>query len=197
MIRGGMLFRSRRLRVRGRPIALIEVAEGDQVGAGDVLAVLDNLAQLQRSIASARADIAVREAILSQTRASITASRNEARATLERAEATAAAAQSDLDRTTSLFERGVVTRADFDQIVTRATEAGRDVERGLATCPVRTGSESVQADIAVAKADWTRPRLIGARRAGFGTRLCARPGGRRDFKHQRPRRRKAKQFRHV
>ncbi|WP_138933537.1 HlyD family efflux transporter periplasmic adaptor subunit [Roseovarius arcticus] len=135
-------------------IALIEVAEGDQVGAGDVLAVLDNLAQFQSSIASARANIAVREAILSQTRASITASRNEARATLERAEATAAAAQSDLERTTSLFERGVVTRADFDQIVTRATEAGRDVERGLATLSrYETGSESVQADIAVAKAN--------------------------------------------
>ena len=145
-------------------IALIKVAEGDHVRAGEVLAVLDNLAPLQRSIASARASVGVQEAVLSQTRASITASRNEARATLERAEATAAAAQSDLDRTTSLFERGVVTRADFDQIVTRATEAARDVERGLATLSrYESGSESVQADIAVAEANLDAARTELAR----------------------------------
>ncbi|MFT5969447.1 MAG: HlyD family secretion protein [Yoonia sp.] len=108
-------------------IAEINVREGDRVNAGDVLAVLDNLPQLQSSVASAQANIGVREAILSQTRAAITASRDEARAGLERAEATAAAAQTDLDRTTSLFERGVATRADFNRVVTHANEAGRDV----------------------------------------------------------------------
>jgi HlyD family secretion protein len=135
-------------------IADISVREGDQVKSGDVLAVLDNLPQLQSSIASAQANIGVREAILSQTRAAISASRNEARATLDRAEATAAATQLDLDRTTSLFERGVVTRADFDKVVTNANEAGRDVERNLATLSrYETGSETVQADIAVAQAN--------------------------------------------
>lgn len=135
-------------------IAEINVREGDRVNAGDVLAVLDNLPQLQSSVASAQANIGVREAILSQTRAAITASRDEARAALERAEATAAAAQTDLDRTTSLFERGVATRADFDRVVTHANEAGRDVERNLATLSrYETGSETVQADIAVAQAN--------------------------------------------
>ncbi|MDE0852632.1 efflux RND transporter periplasmic adaptor subunit, partial [Yoonia sp.] len=135
-------------------IAEINVREGDRVNAGDVLAVLDNLPQLQSSVASAQANIGVREAILSQTRAAIAASRDEARAGLERAEATAAAAQTDLDRTTSLFERGVATRADFDRVVTHANEAGRDVERNLATLSrYETGSETVQADIAVAQAN--------------------------------------------
>jgi HlyD family secretion protein len=135
-------------------IAEINVREGDRVNAGDVLAVLDNLPQLQSSVASTQANIGVREAILSQTRAAITASRDEARAALERAETTAAAAQTDLDRTTSLFERGVVTRADFDRVVTHANEAGRDVERNLATLSrYETGSETVQADIAVAQAN--------------------------------------------
>jgi HlyD family secretion protein len=135
-------------------IAEINVREGDRVNAGDVLAVLDNLPQLQSSVASAQANIGVREAILSQTRAAITASRDEARAGLERAEATAAAAQTDLDRTTSLFERGVATRADFNRVVTHANEAGRDVERNLATLSrYETGSETVQADIAVAQAN--------------------------------------------
>lgn len=135
-------------------IAEIRVREGDLVKAGDVLAVLDNLAQIQSSIASAQANTGVHEAVLSQTRASIAASRDEARAALERAEATAAAAQSELDRTTSLFERGVTTRADFDQVVARANESGRDVERNLVTLSrYDTGSETVQADIAVAQAN--------------------------------------------
>jgi HlyD family secretion protein len=129
-----------------------------------VLAVLDNLAQLQSGIASAEANVGVREAVLSQTRASITASRNEARAAYERSEATATAAQSDLDRTTSLFERGVVTRADFDQVVARANEAGRDVERNLATLSrYETRSEIVQADIAVAEANLDAARADLAR----------------------------------
>ncbi|MFT6104256.1 MAG: HlyD family secretion protein [Paracoccaceae bacterium] len=135
-------------------IAEIRVREGELVRAGDVLAVLDNLAQIQSSIASAQANIGVHEAVLSQTRTSITASRDEARAALERAEATAAATQSELDRTTSLFERGVTTRADFDQVVARANESGRDVERNMVTLSrYDTGSETVQADIAVAQAN--------------------------------------------
>jgi HlyD family secretion protein len=145
-------------------IAEIRVREGEQVSAGDVLAVLDNLAQLQSSIASAQANISVREAVLLQTQASITASRDEARAALERAEATAAAAQSELERTTSLFERGVATRADFDQVVARANESGRDVERNLATLSrFETGSETVQADIAVAQANLEAARADLAR----------------------------------
>ncbi len=145
-------------------IAEIRVREGDRVNAGDVLAVLDNLAQLDSSIATAQANIGVREAVLLQTRASIKASLDEAKASLERAEATSSAAQSDLARATSLFERGVVTRADFDQIVTRANEASRDVERNLATLSrFSTGSEAVQADIAVAQANLEAARAELAR----------------------------------
>ncbi len=145
-------------------IAEIRVAEGDEVTAGDVLAVLDNLPQLESSVVSSQANIGVREANLLQTRASIRASRDEAHAGLERAEATATAAQSDLIRATSLFERGVVTRADFDRIIARANEAGRDVERNIATLSrYETGSDSVQADIAVAEANLEAARADLAR----------------------------------
>jgi HlyD family secretion protein len=145
-------------------IAEIRVAEGDEVTAGDVLAVLDNLPQLESSVASSQANIGVREANLLQTRASIRASRDEAHAGLERAEATATAAQSDLIRATSLFERGVVTRADFDRIMARANEAGRDVERNIATLSrYETGSDTVQADIAVAEANLEAARADLAR----------------------------------
>lgn len=135
-------------------IAELRVSIGDKVAAGDVLAILDNLPQLKSAVASAQAALRVREANLVQTRASNTASRAEAQASLERAEATAKATQSDLDRVTALFERGVTTRADFDQVIARANEAGRDVERALATLSrYATGSETVQADVAVAEAN--------------------------------------------
>ena len=141
-------------------IADIRVTEGTLVNSGDILAVLDNLPQLENSIASAQANIGVREAVLLQTQAATTASCNEAKAALERAEATSSAAQADLARSTSLFERGVLTRADFDQVVTRANEAGRDVERNLATLSrFETGSELVQADIAVAQANLDAARI--------------------------------------
>ncbi|MCF2904945.1 HlyD family efflux transporter periplasmic adaptor subunit [Octadecabacter sp. CECT 8868] len=140
-------------------IAQLQVAVGDDVEAGDILAVLDNLTQLESAVASAQAEVRVREATLAQTRASNTASQAEAQASLERAEASATVAQSELDRVTTLFERGVITRASFDQTVATATQAARDVERAKATLSrYETGSETVQADIAVAEANLAAAR---------------------------------------
>ncbi|SHE65228.1 HlyD family secretion protein [Litoreibacter ascidiaceicola] len=145
-------------------IAEIRVSRGDVVEAGDVLAVLDNLPQLQSIATSAQANLGVREANLAQTRASILASQAEAKATLERAETTANAASADLTRMTSLLERGVTTRAEFDETVARANEAGRDVERAIATLSrYATGSDTVQADIAVAEANLEAARADLAR----------------------------------
>jgi HlyD family secretion protein len=140
-------------------IAEIKVGQGDAVAAGDVLAVLDNLTALQNGVATARATIAVREASLAQTIATVRASRDEAQAALERAEATAKNAQSDMERITSLFERGVTTRADLDQAVARAAEAGRDVERSVATLSRYQTAEATQADIAVAEANLAAARV--------------------------------------
>lgn len=132
----------------------IRVSVGDRVAAGDILAVLDNLAQLQSAVASAEAALRVRQATLAQTRAGNAASLAEAQASLERAEATATATEAELARNTSLFERGIITRADFDAIVAAASEAARDVERARATLSrYATDSETVQADIAVAEAN--------------------------------------------
>ena len=91
----------------------------------------------------------MRDANLTQTQTSIAASRAEASASLERAQVTARVGQTDLARATSLFESGLTTRADFDQIVARASEALRDEERAIATLSrYDTGSQIVQADIA-------------------------------------------------
>jgi len=146
-------------------IAELRVTIGDVVEAGDVLAVLDNLPQLQSAVISAEAAVRVSDASLTQTRASNTASRAEAQASLERAQATADVARSELDRVTTLFERGVTTRATFDQMVATATQSARDVERAQATLSrYSTGSEIVQADIAVAQAnlDAARAALASA-----------------------------------
>ena len=110
-------------------IAELRITIGDQVEAGEILAILDNLSHLQSAVASAQAALRVQEANLAQTRASNTASRAEAQASLERAQASANVAQSELDRITTLFERGVLTRASFDQTVASATKTARDVER--------------------------------------------------------------------
>ena len=135
-------------------IADINVTVGATVKAGDVLAVLDNLPQLQSAVASATADLRVSEATLLQTQASNAASLREAQAALERAEAAAVVARAELARSTSLLERGVTTRADFDQIVATATETERSVESAMATLSrYATGSQTVQADIAVAQAN--------------------------------------------
>jgi HlyD family secretion protein len=131
----------------------VRVKLGDVVAAGDVLAVLDNLTALENGVATAKATIAVRAAGLVQTKATIRASRDEAQAALERAEATAKNAHSDMERITSLFERGVATRADLDQSVARASEAGRDVERAVATLSRYQAVDATQADIAVAEAN--------------------------------------------
>ncbi|MEX0369456.1 MAG: HlyD family efflux transporter periplasmic adaptor subunit, partial [Tateyamaria sp.] len=143
-------------------ISEIRVREGDVVQAGDVLAVLDSLRQLEAQLEAARADVAVAQATLSQTEASIRAGRDEARAGLERAIATERVAAEELDRTTSLMDRGVTTRAALDTAIARATEAARDVEKAGATLSrYDANGDGVQADIAVARAN------LQAARAGL------------------------------
>ncbi|GFE64389.1 HlyD family efflux transporter periplasmic adaptor subunit [Litoreibacter roseus] len=145
-------------------ISEICVAVGDKVARGDTLAVLDNLAQLESDVATAQADVQVRDATLQQTKLNTRASLEEARAALQRAEATAAVTQTELDRTTSLLERGVTTRAVFDDAQARATEAIRDVEKSRATLSRYQASEGVlQADIAVAEANLEAARASLAR----------------------------------
>jgi len=145
-------------------IAQLRVTVGDKVSAGDILAVLDNLPQLQSALATSQAALHVRAANLAQTRASNAASLAEAQATFDRAEATSKVAQSDLDRVTALFARGVTTQAELDRAIARATEAGRDVEHASATLSrYATGSQTVQADIAVAEANVDAARADLAR----------------------------------
>ncbi|MEM8849176.1 MAG: HlyD family efflux transporter periplasmic adaptor subunit [Pseudomonadota bacterium] len=145
----------------------LRVREGDVVDIGHVLAVLDNRAQLDSSVATARAALQVQRAALLQAQADVRASLAEARAGLERAEATAEAATAELERTTSLLERGVTTRAVFDAALARATEATRDVisrQATLSRFQVEEGTPQpsillAEANVAAAEAELARAEL--------------------------------------
>ncbi len=145
-------------------VAALEVNIGDTVKMGDVLAVLDNLPQLQSAVQSAKANVSVRAAGLEQTRAAISASRAEASAALSKAEAAAIETDAELSRATSLFDRGVITRAEMDSAIAAANTAAREVERNAATLSrYAEGSDTVKADLAVSDANLQAARAELAR----------------------------------
>ncbi|MEN0002421.1 MAG: HlyD family efflux transporter periplasmic adaptor subunit [Pseudomonadota bacterium] len=113
-------------------ISTVEVAEGDTVERGDIVAILDNQPTLEADVDAAQATVSVREAALVQTREATASSRNEAFATLERARAEAKNAEDELARAQTLFERGIVTRANLDRAQTTKDQAEREVDRAQA-----------------------------------------------------------------
>ncbi len=155
----------------------IAVGVGDRVTAGDVLATLDNAAQLQLGLDAALADLAVKQAILAQTEDSVRASREEAFAALERAVATAEAATAELKRLTPLFERGVTTRSAYDAAVARAAEADRDVASREATLSrFQSTGDRPQADILVAQANLTAAEVnVAVARNDLAKSIVAAP----------------------
>jgi HlyD family secretion protein len=132
-------------------IARLNVAEGDLVAQGAVLAVLDNERQLLAAADSARATVGSREASLAQTKAAIAASRDEASAALARAEATAANAGRELDRVEELRRRGYAADQSYEQRRTIREEASREVERLRATLSRYGGDLDNQPDVVVAR----------------------------------------------
>lgn len=145
-------------------ISIIEVVVGDQVSAGQTLAILDNLGQLESTVSTVRAALDVRVATLAQVEQSINASMQEAQASLERVESTAETTQAELSRATTLLERGVITRSEFDVTQARAIEVALDVERARVTLSRFDTQNGVpQADIAVAEANLNVARADLAR----------------------------------
>lgn len=132
-------------------IAEILVAVGDRVEKGAVLARLDNEDQLESAVLIAKANVAVREAALIQTRAAIRNSQNEAGAALEQARSAAAESASNLARTQGLFERGVTTQAVLDAVLAADQQARLAVQKAEATL-ARYAAEVIdqQPDVIVA-----------------------------------------------
>ncbi len=170
-------------------IARLNVAEGDVVAQGAVLAVLDNERQLLAALESARATVGSREASLAQTRAAIAASRDEASAALARAEATAANAGRELDRVEELRRRGYAA----DQFLRAAPHGpGGSNTRGRAPArhafplrrrsrrPARRGRrkavlDAARADLARAEAD-VEKAYVRAPLAATVLSISVRPG---------------------
>ena len=130
----------------------LEVEIGDAVQPGEIVAVLDNLAQLQSAVDGAEAAVSVQEATLAQTQKSVTSSRAELRAALAQAKTSAEDAHAELERTEKLVRSGVVTDEELDRARSAASRADTEVERARATLSryrPRTKNES-QADVLVA-----------------------------------------------
>ncbi|KAA2244034.1 HlyD family efflux transporter periplasmic adaptor subunit [Salinarimonas soli] len=148
-------------------IAALRVAEGDTVRRGDELAVLDNEAPLRAALEAARATVGVREAALAQTRATVTASRDEARAALARAQSAAQNAEREFDRAEELRRRGIVADAAYDQRRAARDQALREVEAARATLSrFERVDDAAQPDILVAmrNLDAARAELARAER---------------------------------
>ncbi|MGC1505311.1 MAG: HlyD family efflux transporter periplasmic adaptor subunit [Sulfitobacter sp.] len=132
-------------------IAEIRVAIGDRVEKGSIVARLDNEGQLESAVLLAKANVAVRQAALMQTRAAIQNSRDEAQAGLEQAQSAASEAAAELVRAQELFTRGVTTKAALDTIVADDRQATLAVEKARATL-ARFTAEAIdmQPDVIVA-----------------------------------------------
>ena len=101
--------------VSGGQIASLPVSEGQAVRAGDTLAVLSS-AQQEAALRGAEAQVAAADATW---RNLVTGGRAQeievTRAALNKAKADLTLAQSNFERSQSLFERGVIAAAQVDQ----------------------------------------------------------------------------------
>jgi putative ABC transport system permease protein len=133
-------------------IAALMVAEGDRVEAGAVVALLDNLPQLEAAAAAARSSHGVAEAALAQTRAAVEASRREAAATRDRAAAALHLAERELARQRDLHDRVVVSTAALDRAETALAEAaGEHARAAAALSRYEAGPDGRQPDVLLAE----------------------------------------------
>ena len=114
-------------------VAVLLVKVGDRVEKGAALARLDNRSTLESAVLAAEANLAIKQAVLLQTRAAVAASRDEAQAALDQAVSAAPEAASMLERTQALFQRKVATQSTLDSVRTAADAATLAVTRAEAT----------------------------------------------------------------
>lgn len=131
-------------------VARILVDEGDHVIEGQHVAELDSLPQYRASLATAKANLAAKEAALAQVRAAVGAALAEAQANRERAVSAATLAEQEASRQRELFTREVTTRAALDQAEAAAVQASRELDRAIAQLDRHQGGKD-QPDIALAE----------------------------------------------
>ncbi|ADZ69899.1 HlyD family efflux transporter periplasmic adaptor subunit [Polymorphum gilvum] len=113
-------------------IVRLDVAEGQRVAQGQILAVLDTEPRLRNAIDLAAATVAVREADLNHARETVRASLDQARAAVARQEAAALTARQELERTKTLRARNIVSEAVLERAQGAADQAERNVEEARA-----------------------------------------------------------------
>lgn len=132
----------------------ILVAEGDTVGKGDVLAVLDSLALYQSALTSAESTLSIRRAALAQARVQAAATEAELRAQIRGAESTLTKAERELARASSLLDRGATTQVTYENAERATFAAQADLDRLRASLTrYQPGPDGEQVDIAVANAN--------------------------------------------
>lgn len=132
----------------------ILIAEGDTVVKGDVLAVLDSLTLYQSALTSAESTLEIRRATLAQTRVQVVATDAELRAQIRGADATLARSERELERMTSLLDRGATTQAIVENAERSYNTARADLERLQASLlRYQPGPDGQPVDIAVALAN--------------------------------------------
>jgi len=135
-------------------IAQLLVGDGDDVIAGDLLAVLDSMVQYEAALATAQSTLETRQAKLAQTISNVAAAEAETRANLASARVAASTARASLARARSVFERGLTTQEALDAAQSNDAAASGEVARLTATLSrYDTTPDGEQADIAVARAD--------------------------------------------
>lgn len=147
-------------------IAEILVATGDRVTRGAPVARLDNEGFLNSAVLLAEANVAIREATLMQTRATVQSSRDEAAATLDQMRSAAAEATAQARRTQDLFARGVAPQSTLDAVLAAERQAAAAVAKAEATLArFTTLALEEQPDVVVAarNLDAARADLVRAR----------------------------------
>lgn len=96
-------------------VGLLKVQEGQEVEAGQVLAVLDTYDKLAAQLAAAEAVVRLKRLTLERQKVEITATVTSRRSALDRARAELDAVKAEFDRQQTLFERGVTTTANVEK----------------------------------------------------------------------------------
>ncbi|OBY24374.1 HlyD family efflux transporter periplasmic adaptor subunit [Leisingera sp. JC1] len=144
-------------------IERIMVSVGQVVREGNVIAELDSLSQYRTAVTAAEANVAARQAALTQARASVATALAEAQANRDRAAFAAKLAADEADREKSLSERGATTRAALERATALALQAASELARAEALLARQQGGED-QPDVALAarQLDVARVELIQA-----------------------------------
>ena len=96
-------------------VGVLNVQEGQEVEAGEVLAVLDTFDRLSAQLQASEAILRLKRLTLERQRVEIASAITSRRSALERARAELEMVKADFNRQQTLFERGVTTAANVEK----------------------------------------------------------------------------------